>query len=119
MLDRAPTNPLKTLLAPLASLRLTVILLALALVLIYAGTWAQIDHGIWQVQRDYFHSFFYWLDPALFFPRNPNGTLKSIRLFTIGGGNAVFAKVPMPGGYLLGLLLLINLLAAHTLRFKA
>jgi ABC-type transport system involved in cytochrome c biogenesis permease subunit len=118
MLDRAPANPLKTLVAPLASLRLTVVLLALALVLIYAGTWAQIDNGIWQVQREYFHSFFYWLDPALFFPRNADGTLKSIRLFTVGG-NAVFAKVPMPGGYLLGLLLLINLLAAHALRFKA
>src|SRR5215213_1426872 len=118
MPDQAKPNPLKSLLAPFASLKLTVTLLAFSLVLIYAGTWAQIDHGIWQVQKDYFHSILYWLDPALFFTRNPNGTLKSLQLFTLGG-NPVFLKFPMPGGYTLGLLLLINLLAAHALRFKA
>src|SRR5687767_13071539 len=116
MPEQAQSNPLKLLLAPFASLKLTVVLLALSLVLIYAGTWAQIDNGIWQVQNEYFHSVFYWLDPALFFPRNANGTLRSIQLFTLGG-NPVFAKMPMPGGYTLGLLLLINLVAAHTLRF--
>src|SRR5688572_24852395 len=116
MVDHAKSNPLKLLLAPLASLKLTVVLLALSLVLIYAGTWAQIDSGIWQVQNEYFHSFVYWLDPALFLRRNGNGTLKSLQLFALGG-NPVFFKLPMPGGYTLGLLLLINLLAAHTLRF--
>ena len=118
MPDAAQRNPLKILFAPLASLRLTVVLLAFALVLIYAGTWAQIDSGIWFVQKHYFHSFLYWLDPALFLPRNPDGTLKSIQLFAIGG-NPIFARLPMPGGYTLGVLLLINLLAAHALRFKA
>ena len=73
MPDPAKSNPLKLLFAPFASLKLTVTLLAFSLVLIYAGTWAQIDNGIWQVQKKYFHSFLYWLDPALFFPRNANG----------------------------------------------
>src|SRR5688500_3139666 len=118
MPEQAQRNPLKTLVAPLASLKLTVVLLAFSLVLIYAGTWAQIDNGIWQVQREYFHSFFYWLDPALFFPRNPHGTLKSFQLVALSG-NPVHFKLPMPGGYTLGTLLLLNLIAAHTIRFKA
>ena len=46
----------KQILAPLASLRLTVTLLALSMLLIYAGTIAQIDAGVWQVQDKYFHS---------------------------------------------------------------
>jgi len=41
----------RRLLAPLASLKLTVVLISLAMLLIYAGTWAQIDLGIWQVQK--------------------------------------------------------------------
>jgi ABC-type transport system involved in cytochrome c biogenesis permease subunit len=116
MPDAARHNPLKSLLAPLASLRLTVVLLVLALVLIYAGTWAQIDNGIWQVQKQYFHSFVSWVDPAIFVGRDANGGLKSI---VINGGAApVVLKVPIPGGYTLGGLLLVNLLAAHALRFK-
>ena len=59
----------KTLLKPLASLRLTVVLIVLAMLLIYAGTWAQIDTGIWQVQKQYFHSLFTWVDFATLLPR--------------------------------------------------
>src|SRR5688572_10390098 len=117
MSDAAQPNPLKSLLTPLASLKLTVTLLALALVLIYAGTWAQLDHGIWQVQKQYFHSVISWIDPALFFPRNADGMLQSI---TWTAGDKTYAlKFPIPGGYTLGALLLVNLIAAHTLRFKA
>ena len=35
--------------AALPAVILTVVLLVLAMILIYAGTWAQIDAGIWQV----------------------------------------------------------------------
>ena len=104
-----------TLLKPLASLRLTVVLLALAMLIIFAGTWAQVDHDIWTVQQRYFHSFFSWINFALFLPRAP-----------LPQGNAARGIVevlrplgfPMPGGYCVIALLLVNLLAAHTLRFK-
>ena len=38
---------MKKLLAPLSSLKLTVILIIAAMLLVYAGTWAQIDAGPW------------------------------------------------------------------------
>ena len=93
------TDTLRNILKPIASLRLTVVLLSLAMLLIYAGTWAQIDEGIWQVQRKFFHSIFVWIDFQLFFPRPKPGHAR------IPGG------FPMLGGYTLGLLLIVNLLA--------
>ncbi|HLL89321.1 MAG TPA: cytochrome c biogenesis protein CcsA [Tepidisphaeraceae bacterium] len=97
---------LKRLLTPLASLKLTVALLVMAIVVIFAGTWAQIDQGIWQVQARYFHSFFTRIDFQLFLPRPGPGEKP------VPGG------IPMLGGMSIIILLLVNLLAAHTLRFK-
>src|SRR3954469_14771420 len=93
---------MKKILAPLSSLRLTVILIIAAMLLVYAGTWAQIDAGPWQVQKNYFHSFFTWVPLATLVPRS----------YHLPGG------FPLPGGYLVGLLMLINLIAAHVVRFK-
>lgn len=97
---------LKTILKPFASLTLTVILLALAMVLIYAGTLAQVDKDIWQVQHEYFHSAVAWINFQDLVPRfsaRPPGN---------------WGKFPFPGGYVIGGLLLANLLAAHAVRFK-
>jgi len=88
-------------LTPLASLKLTIALLSLSMVLVFVGTLAQIDEGIWQVQRKYFHSLLVWVPLSV-----------PLRGWTGGG------SFPMPGGYLLGSLLLVNLLAAHTQRWK-
>ncbi len=73
------------------SLRLTVILLALGLILVFWGTIAQVNLGLYKAQNEFFRSFFIFWSPA--------GS--SIRL-------PIF-----PGGYLVGGLLLINLFAAH------
>jgi ABC-type transport system involved in cytochrome c biogenesis permease subunit len=97
---------LPKILKPLASLWITVILLSLAMILIYAGTWAQVDTGIWAVQKKYFHSFFVWVDFQTLFPRPQPGQSK------------IPFGFPMIGGYTLGILLLVNLLAAHISRFK-
>ncbi len=93
---------IRTLLLPLASLRLTVVLFALSIILVLAGTLAQIDHDIWFVVHSYFRTWFAWIDFQVFFPRAWNLT-----------GGTWF-----PGGWLLGAALGANLLAAHTLRFK-
>ena len=78
------------------SLRLTVVLLTLAMFLVFFGTMAQVDLGLYQAQTKYFRSFFVdW---------RPNGTDWSIPVY--------------PGGYLIGGLLLTNLIAAHIKRFK-
>ena len=76
------------------SMRLTVVLLVLSMILIFIATLDQVNLGIWAVQEKYFRSFF---------------VLWRVR------------EVPIPvfpGGYLIGGLLLINLVAAHIYRFK-
>lgn len=86
-----------------SSLRLTVVLLALSLVLIFFGTLDQVEFGIWETQKRYFESFLVvWSYPL----QAPAGT------------SLQWLKIPLPGGYLLGGFLLVNLLAAHATRFK-
>jgi hypothetical protein len=78
------------------SLKLTVICLALALGLVFIGTLAQVKLGLYVVQEQFFNSYFVWWKPE-------HGSF----------------KLPVwPGGYLLGGLLLVNLIAAHIKRFE-
>ncbi|MBI4622303.1 MAG: cytochrome c biogenesis protein ResB [Verrucomicrobia bacterium] len=75
------------------SLKLTVTLLVLSMVLIFAATLDQVNLGIWAVQEKYFRAFFV--------------------LWRVGD-----IPVPVfPGGYFIGGLLLINLVSAHVYRF--
>ena len=79
-----------------SSLRLTVVCLGVGLVLVFSGTLAQVDLGLYKAQNEFFRSFFvYWA---------PKGASFKIPVF--------------PGGYLLGGVLLINLVTAHFKRFK-
>src|SRR5882724_2426506 len=93
---------IKRIFSPLSSLKLTVVLIVLAMLLVYVGTWAQLDSGPWQVQKKYFHSFVTWVPLTVLVPRE----------YHLPGG------FPMLGGYTIGLLMLINLIAAHMIRFK-
>jgi ABC-type transport system involved in cytochrome c biogenesis permease subunit len=90
-------------LRPLASLKITVVLMAMAIFLILAGTLAQIDKDIWQVMAEYFRTPVAQIDLRVFFPRS-----WSVPAVTF----------PFPGGFLIGGAMLVNLLAAHLLRFK-
>ena len=47
-----------TLLGPFASLKLTVVLLVLGMVLVFWATLGQADLGVWGVQHKFFHSLF-------------------------------------------------------------
>jgi hypothetical protein len=96
-------NTAKRILKPVASLKLTVILFALSMVLILAGTLAQTENGIWTVVDEYFRSLVVRIPLRLFAPQS---------MITIPG--AIF----FPGGLTLGVLLLVNLLSAHIVRFK-
>jgi ResB-like family len=80
----------------ITSLKLTIICLAAGMVLIFAGTLAQVHLGTHEAQQRYFQSLFVW------WPQESRG-------FTI----PVF-----PGGHLIGAVLLINLIAAHAKRFQ-
>ena len=76
------------------SLRTTVVLLALSIVLVFWATLDQVNLGVWAVQHKFFHSF----------------------VVTARVGSLV---VPVfPGGYVIGGLLLANLIGGHLYRFK-
>ena len=102
-------DAVKTILKPIASLRLTVWLLAMSMFLVFAGTLAQVDQGIWTVTRQYFRSPVTLIDLQLFVPDD---------LFQWEKVVGFRPLLPFPGGFVVGTLLLINLLAAHTVRFK-
>jgi ResB-like family len=87
---------LKRLIKIFTSLRLTVILLAFAILLVFIGTLAQVDEGLYNAQARYFRQ---WL---------------------IFGLDMFGRKIPiiLPGGYLIGTMLLANLICAHVYRFQ-
>ena len=88
---------LKSCLNFLTSLRLTVVLLGLALILVFAGTLAQVHMGLYDAQAG--------ILPQLF--------------CAIGRRPEPICSIPIfPGGWLIGLALLFNLLAAHIKRFQ-
>jgi hypothetical protein len=86
----------KTLLSFFTSLQVTVVLLVMSIILIFVATIDQVNLGIWAVQAKYFRSF------LVFYPIP--GTQLSIPIF--------------PGGYLVGGMLLLNLIAVHVYRFR-
>jgi len=90
-------------LAPMASLKLTVVLFSLGLFLVFAGTLALKHFGLWTAMKLYFRTFLAWVDIAIFFPE---------------GWNVPHFKFPFPGGWTIGFLMLANLLAAHAVRFQ-
>jgi len=94
---------IKKVLKPVASLKLTVIIFALSIFLIFAGTLAQVHAGIWTVVDQYFRSLVVTIDLQIFMPKD---------VATIPGA------IWFPGGLTLGTAMLINLIAAHTVRFK-
>src|SRR5882757_2294033 len=78
------------------SLKLTVTLLAFSVVLVFIDTHAQADEGLYGAQAHYFKQ---WL---------------------VIGAHVFGHKIPLilPGGYLIGTLLLVNLVVAHIYRFE-
>jgi len=102
---------IKTALTPLASLRLTVVLFALSLFLVFSGTLAQKEVGMWTAVDTYFRSALVWIPFQLFVAF---GQI----FFRVPESVSVGGSFPFPGGWLLGGVLLANLLAAHLVRFK-
>ena len=135
---------LRTALMPLASLKLTVGLFAASIFIVLAGTFAQVNSDIWEVIGIYFRvdmrnllntqfpyvhvgELFVWIDSSIFFPASffpatpvlpdylawmkplwPEGTPDLLK------GTGIY----FPKGWSIGILMALNLLAAHALRFK-
>lgn len=81
----------------LSSLKLTVLLMVLSMVLVLLGTLEQVHWGIWHVQKVYFASWY------CFYPMDESAAL----------------RLPLPGGFLIGGLLMVNLTFAHFRHYKA
>ena len=80
----------------ITSLKLTVTCLSFSMLIVFVGTLAQVDQGLYLVQDRYFKSLFvFW---------GPEGSSWQIPV--------------MPGGYLVGILLMVNLIAAFMAKFK-
>ena len=80
----------------LASLKLTIGLLCAGTVLVFAGTLAQVDMGLYAAQNAYFRSFVVYWGPA-----------------------GASWKIPiLPGGYLVGSLMVLNLTASLIKTFE-
>ena len=78
------------------SLKLTVACLFVGLVLVFLGTLAQVNEGLYNAQNRWFRSFFIWWEPP-----------------GVDWGIPIF-----PGGYLVGTVLVTNLVLAHIKRFQ-
>jgi hypothetical protein len=100
------------------SLRLTVVCLALALVLVFLGTMAQDPIGLYLAQDKFFRSFFVSAAPMWAAIKK---TLQMLHIYLPPSTAADVlhgSKIPVfPGGYLIGGVLLINLVASHFKRF--
>jgi hypothetical protein len=105
------THQLRRALVPLASLKITVTLFALSVVLVFCGTLAMMDNGIWTVVKLYFRSFHVWI-PFQVFVRLGQVFFDVPKDWVVRGG------FPFPGGWSIGVALLVNLIAAHLVRFK-
>jgi hypothetical protein len=89
----------------LASLKLTVTLFVLGIFLVFVGTLAQVDNGIWTIIHQYFRCFFAFVEWKVF--------------FVFFHAEAPKGGFYFPGGYILGGALLINLISAHAITFKS
>ena len=90
-------------LVPLASINLTLTLLSLSMILVFVATLEQVRIGIRGALAEYFESMFgIWHYPEQFW----------------GGEFLNAIPIPIPGGYLLGGLLIVNLTAAYITRFQ-
>src|SRR5690348_16576180 len=96
-------KPIKRILKPFASLRLTVILFTLSMFLVFCGTLAQMDNGLWAILSGYFRAFIAWI-PFQVFVRFGQVFFWFPKTWHVSG------SFPFPGGYIIGGALLINLI---------
>ncbi len=121
--NRAPRTPFsyaslfRQVCKVLASLKITVTCFLLAIFLIVVGTLAQVDKDIWQVVDEYFRATVTWVDLKVFCPPSFFPGLSVPYETRLPGGYVLPLGFYFPGGWLIGGVLAVNLLAAHASRF--
>ena len=134
---------IQSVLKPIASLRLTVVLFLMSIFIVLTGTLAQVDADIWEVIRVYFRvdfarlfpadslvnvsELFVWIEPKLFFPPSffppdpifPKGLGWMASFWPHGTPDfPERAGLWFPKGWVIGTVMMCNLLAAHLIRFR-
>jgi ABC-type transport system involved in cytochrome c biogenesis permease subunit len=87
------------------SLKVTVVMFLAGIFLLFVGTLAQDEKNLPEVKQDYFNSWIAQVPLSDFFP------------VTIFGPSTLTGWFPFPGGATIGLVLLVNLIAAKLTRF--
>jgi hypothetical protein len=95
-------------LTAIASLRLTVTLFFLSILLVFFGTLAQVDQGLYTVLHRYFRTGIAWIPSQVFVTFGQ-------KFLDVPPTVKWTSTFPFPGGWLLGTLLLVNLVTAHGL----
>ncbi len=112
VVESAPDSPAATLasmgwdlLRAAGSLKITVVMFLAAIVLVFVGTLAQDEMNMPDVKATYFNCWIAWVKFADFFP------------VTVFGESTLRGGFPFLGGATIGLVMLLNLIAAKVTRF--
>jgi cytochrome c-type biogenesis protein CcsB len=105
--SKSETSSAYILLRAMGSLKITVVMFGLGILLLFFGTLAQDQQNLAEVKRLYFNSWLAVIPLDVLFP------------ITIFPHTTPYAGVlPFPGGATIGLIMLINLIAAKATRFS-
>ncbi len=113
--NRANAHPMRQVLAIAGSLKVTCVLFLMGMFIILVGSLAQSRRDVWQAVNQYFRVYVANIEIRDFFPPSMFPQLLD---FNWEEQLGVFSSFPFPGGWLIGWLLLINLLAAHGARIR-
>ena len=97
----------------LGSLKLTCILLLLGMFIVFVGSLAQARKDVWLVVGEYFRTYVAYIDVADLFPPSMFPGWVDFNWDSLGA----FRRIPFPGGWTIGWIMLANLTTAHLLRF--
>ncbi|RLT05023.1 MAG: hypothetical protein DWI22_14985 [Planctomycetota bacterium] len=122
-LDNALLKAVVKVLEVFGSLKLTCVMFGLSMVIVFVGSLAQSRRDVWQVMEQYFRTWVAKIDVQDLFP--PSMFSDAAQHYGVEDFGAMiasklgpFQSLPFPGGWTIGLIMLINLTAAHSLKFK-
>ncbi|MEJ7591241.1 MAG: cytochrome c biogenesis protein CcsA [Planctomycetaceae bacterium] len=122
-MDRTLQTGVVRVLEVVGSLKLTCLMFALSMVIVFVGSLAQSRRDVWQVMEQYFRTWVAKIDVQDLFP--PSMFSDVAQYYGVEDFGAMvasklgpFQSLPFPGGWTIGLIMLINLTAAHSLKFE-
>ena len=101
-------------LKPLGSLKITCSLLAVSMFLVFVGSLAQARRDVWMVVTEYFRTWVAWVQVKDLFPPTMFPSYIDYDWEKLGS----LQSFPYPGGWTIGTLMCVNLLAAHLYRVR-